>query len=193
MKRVAALAVVSLVFLGACSSNDDTDTSANNSSDTASNSNSNTKTDEREYTMADGSKVTFDRLAPLPENMMADVQARFDAVLFEPDVDAYTAAAATDAGPDETVDTVLAFKGLATTLGSETGKYYGGVIRMVTDCDGTPTTTWGFIGQDQTTPTPSACDSADPKADASAAADSYIVNALGGPDAWVIVTQNSDK
>ncbi|WP_313276953.1 hypothetical protein [Timonella senegalensis] len=188
MKRVAALAVISLAFLSACSSDSDNGAKPSDGTD-----NSTAMADAREYTMTDGSKVTFDRLAPLPENMMKDVQSRFDAVLYEPDVKAYEAAAATMEGAGPDVDNVMAFKGEATKLGSETGKYYGGVVRGVTQCDDASVVTWGFIAQDATTPKFAACDSADAKAEATDIANKYIVGALGGPEAWVIVTQNSDK
>lgn len=178
MKRVAALAVISLAFLGACSSTDDnapktTDTpSATQTSD-----NTDTAKDEREFKLANGETVKFDRLGELPEEMAADIQARFDAVLEAPTADN---------------DNFGAFKTVAAEIGSETGKYVGGLVEIMTTCDDADVATWAFAAQTMSEAFVPECGSADSKAAAQELADNYIANAMGGPAAWMLVVQASN-
>ena len=182
MKRTAAIAVIALGLLGACSGEDEAVTPTPSAD---------VKTDIREYTTTAGEKIEYDRLAELPADMTADLQSRLDGVLYEPDVDAYLAAAATETGAGPDTDNFLAFKGEAAAIGSETGKYVGGIIRVVQTCDEESAVTWGFAPQDMYTAQLPECGSTDPKADAHALADKYIQGALGGPNAWVIMEQQS--
>ena len=174
MKRVAALAVISLAFLGACSSTDGDKTPESTSSPSASATDS--AEDMREFTLADGTTVEFDRLGELPADMSADIQARFDAVLEEPTADN---------------DNFGAFKAEAATVGSETGKYVGGLIQVIATCDEADVTTWAFGAQTMSEPFVAACDAADAKVAAQELADDYIKNAVGGPAAWILITQDA--
>ncbi len=179
MKRTAAIAVIAVALLSACSSEKEATTEASAS----------TPSTASEYTLLDGSKVEFDRKAALPQNVADDIQARFDAALIEPNIEAYTAALATEAGPDATVDNFLAFKDEATAVGSETSKYVAGVIRTIQECDNGMEATWAFASQTTSSPVVAACGSADAKAEAKAAADAYLKDAMGGADAWILVEQ----
>lgn len=185
MKRTAAIAVIALGLLGACSGEEEATTTSTPTADV--------KTDVRSYTATDGATIEYDRLSALPAEMTADLQGRLDKVLYEPDVDAYLAAAATEAGAGPDTDNFLAFKGEAAAIGSETGKYVGGIIRVVQTCGEESAVTWGFAPQDMTTPQLPECGAADAKADALALADKYIQGALGGPNAWIIMEQSEAK
>lgn len=180
MKRTAAIAVIAVALLGACSSEKEATPEASTSVPAAAS----------EYTLLDGSKVEFDRKAALPQEVAADIQARFDAALIEPNIEAYTAALATEAGPDTTTDNFLAFKDEATAVGADTSKYVAGVIRTIQECDNGMEVTWAFASQTASGPIAvAACGSADAKAEAQAAADEYLKDAMGGADAWVLVEQ----
>lgn len=174
MKRVAALAVISLAFLGACSSTDGDKTTEPTSTPSASATES--AKDLREFTLADGTTVEFDRLGELPAEMAADIQARFDAVLEEPTADN---------------DNFGAFKAEAATVGSETGKYVGGLVQVMATCDDADVVTWAFGAQTMSEPFVPACDAADSKVAAQELADDYIMNAMGGPAAWLLITQDA--
>lgn len=185
MKRVSALIVASsLLFLGACSSDEKP------AEDTATTPSASVDPDVFTYNFTSGETTEVNRLEPLPEDVAADIQSRFDATLFEPDAKAYTEAV--EAGTvSADVDNYAAFKGLSATVGGETGKYIGGVIKVVTDCDGEPTVTWAFAAQSTSAPEPAACDSADALAEAQQIADDYVANAMGGADAWFVIEQNA--
>lgn len=185
MKRVSALIVASsLLFLGACSSDEKP------AEDTATTPSASADPDVFTYNFTSGETTEVNRLEPLPEDVAADIQSRFDATLFEPDAKAYTEAV--EAGTvSADVDNYAAFKGLSATVGGETGKYIGGVIKVVTDCDGEPTVTWAFAAQSTSAPETAACDSADALAEAQQIADDYVANAMGGADAWFVTEQNA--
>lgn len=185
LKRVSALIVASsLLFLGACSSDEKP------AEDTATTPSASADPDAFTYNFTSGETTEVNRLEPLPEDVAADIQSRFDATLFEPDAKAYTEAV--EAGTvSADVDNYAAFKGLSATVGGETGKYIGGVIKVVTDCDGEPTVTWAFAAQSTSAPEPAACDSADALAEAQQIADDYVANAMGGADAWFVIEQNA--
>lgn len=186
MKRTAAIAVIALGLLGACSSEADTEA-------TPSTTEASAKTDIREYTTTAGKTVEYDRLAELPADMTADLQARLDAVLYEPDVDAYLAALATEDGPAADTDNFLAFKGEAASIGMDTGKYVGGIIRAVQTCGDVSEATWAFAPQDMNSAQFPECGAADAKSDAYTLAYNYIEGALGGPSAWVILEQKASE
>ncbi|WP_435299194.1 hypothetical protein [Timonella sp. A28] len=184
MKRVATLALVSLALLGACSTDD---------GNAADNSASPTAADPRKYVLEDGTTIEYDRLGELPQNMAEELQGRFDKVLFEPNVEKYQAAlVAKKLGPD--TDNLLAFKAEAGNIGSETGKYVGGVIRAVATCeDESLKVMWGFAPQDKNTAQFADCSVADSKAEAHKLAQTYLDGAIGGREAWVLIEQKSSE
>ena len=177
MKRIAALAVVSLAFLGACSStNDKTPDATPSASESSTGTETGTNKNEREFTLADGTTVKFDRLGELPAEMTADIDARFAAVLV---------------APADDMDNFGAFKAEAAAIGTETGKYVGGVPEATLTCDDALPPSWVFAAQTMSTPFAPECGAADSKADAEKLATDYIANAVGGPDAWIVITQGA--
>ncbi len=188
MKRTAAIAVLALALpiLGACSAQEEP--GAISTTEAGPN-----QTQNREYKLADGTTVEYNRLAPLPAEMQADLQARLDSVLFEPDVEAYLAAAATDEGAGPDTDNFLAFKDEANKIGQDTGKYVGAIIRAVQTCGDDSVVSWAFAAQDRNAPQFPACDSADPKAEAAELAEQYLPSAIGGTEAWIVLGQKNSQ
>src|SRR5690554_167463 len=79
LKRVSALIVASsLLFLGACSSDEKP------AEDTATTPSASADPDVFTYNFTSGETTEVNRLEPLPEDVAADIQSRFDATLFEP-------------------------------------------------------------------------------------------------------------
>lgn len=188
MKRTAAIAALALALplLGACSAQEEP--GAISTTEAGPN-----QTQNREYKLADGTTIEYNRLAPLPAEMTTDLQARLDSVLFEPDVEAYLAAAATEAGAGPDTDNFLAFKAEANKIGQDTGKYVGAIIRAVQTCGDESAVTWAFAAQDRNAPQFPECGSTDAKAEAAELAEHYIPTAIGGTEAWIVLGQQSNQ
>ncbi|WP_029067723.1 hypothetical protein [Jonesia quinghaiensis] len=189
LKRVSALLLISsLAFLGACSSDSNAEEKGAESAQES--SSAPTDPNVKQYELASGETVEVKRLDPLPENVLADVQSRFDTKLYEPDITAYNKAVE-EGSLSESQDNYAAFKTLSTEVGADTGKYVAGVIRVVADCDSDQVVTWAFASQSTSAAQPAPCNADDALAAARQSAEDYVESAMGGPEAWIIIEQDA--